>query len=449
MENVENKDNAWSSRIGFIFAAAGSAVGLGNIWRLPYLVSKHGGGTFLFLYLLFSFTIALSVLIAEFTIGRYCGAPVISNLRKKIKGSFIVSKLIYIYPLALIFLLSFYFVVSGWTLFYFCKSIIGAINYSHADTAYYTSIFNNLLVSPYTIIGFTILFVLLTGIVVYIGISGIEKINFIMLPLIFILLTIVIIKVLTLDGSMSGIKYIFSFDPKFINREAITDALGQSFFALSLGSGTMLVFASYAQKNYNIKFSAIQTTNFGVGVGIFSTFLIIPAAFAFNVDINSGAGLTFITLPVIFSSLPLGVAFAAAFFLVMVMAALTSTISVLEVCAVFLADALKISKKAAIIIFTIFFIVVGSVQALSFGIFSHIRIFGQNTFDFANMMVNFLLVVGGILSCAIAGWLISKKDLYNEITNNGLIAFKSFTVWRGMVKFIIPFVIVCIYIFSN
>lgn len=448
METIdESNENSWSSKLGFILAATGTAVGLGNIWRLPYLVNQYGGGTFLFFYLLFSFTIGLSVLLAEFTIGRYVGNPFLFNVKNKIKNSFIVSKLLYIYPLALLFLLSFYIVVSGWTLFYFIKSLIGSISYISQNPTYYESIFSEeLLGNPIILILFTVLFTLLTAFIVYKGLKGIERVNFIMLPAIFILLGIIIIRVLSLEGSMEGIAYIFSFNTKDITVNAIIAALGQAFFALSLGSGAMIIFGSYSKRSYDIKSSAIQTTNLAVGVGIFASLLIIPAAFAFNVNVSSGPGLTFVTLPTIFSALPLGYIIAPLFFLVMVMAALTSTISILEVCAVFLAHSIKVSKNISILILVIFFLIVGILQALSFGPLSFISIFGKNTFDFAEMMVNFMLIGGGVLSCIIVGWLISKNDIINEVNNNGLLRFRSIKLWINSIKYIIP-IVVLLFIF--
>jgi NSS family neurotransmitter:Na+ symporter len=442
---MEESANNWSSKIGFILAAAGSAIGLGNIWRLPYLVAQNGGGTFLVIYLFFCFSIGLSILLAEFTIGRYMGKSLTTTLPSSVKFPNFFSRGSYIFLLVAFTLLSFYFVVAGWTLTYTFKSALNLIQYDMNGKNYYEGIFSDILSSPWQLIIPTILFVLITAMINYKGvIEGVEKVNLYMLPALFIMLIIMIVKVLTLDGAMGGVKYIFSFKPSFINKSMILSALGQAFFSLSVGMGIMIIFGSYVKSNYNLKQSAISTVLLGSVIGIFSSLMIIPAVFAFHLDINAGPSLTFMTLPTIFAQLPLGAFFATIFFLMMSFAALTSTISILETAIPFASHILKSSRKTSVVISSLILSILSVIQALSFNKLSFITLFGMNTFDLAGNFVNLGMMVSSIFLCILIGFCLPQYIIKNEITNHNTIIFKLFNLWYLSIKYIIPIIILLI-----
>ena len=445
---MEQSTHNWSSKIGFILAAAGSAIGLGNIWRLPYLVAQNGGGTFLVIYLFFCFSIGLSILLAEFAIGRYMGKSLTTKLPSSVKFPNFFSKGSYIFLLVAFSLLSFYFVVAGWTLTYTFKSAFNLIQYDMNGKNYYEGVFGDILSSPWQLIIPTLLFVLITAIINYKGvIEGVEKVNLYMLPALFIMLIIMIVKVLTLDGAIDGIKYIFSFNTAFITKATILSALGQAFFSLSLGAGTMIIFGSYVKSNYNLKQSAISTVLLGSGIGIFSSLMIIPAVFAFHLDINAGPSLTFMTLPTIFAQFPFGAFFATIFFLMMSFAALTSTISILETAIPFASNILKSSRQKAIIIFSIIVGFLSIIQSLSFNKLSFITLFGMNTFDLAGNFVNLGMMISSIFLCFLIGFCLPKDIIKNEITNHNTIIFKLFNVWYFAIKYVIPLAVIIITLF--
>ena len=444
-QKESSSNNAWSSKIGFILASAGSAVGLGNIWRFPYLVAEHSGGTFIFLYFLCVLFLGLPILLSEFIFGRYVGDPIFINVKKRFTNIKYYHLYFYMSFVAVLLVLSFYFVVCGWTTFYFVQSLVGTIEYSGNNAVYYQNIFNGLLASPFSLIVYTVIFILGTSLVNYLGVAeGVERANVFLLPLLFILLIIMICRVLTLDGAMAGVKYILQFDLTSINPQMFIAALGQAFFSLSVGIGTMLLFSSYVKKDFNLKSSALYTVFIGSGVGIFTSLLIIPVVFAFHYDLNSGPGLTFLTLPMVFASMNFGSLFSTAFFLVMLMAALTSTISLLETALPAIIYVLKTSRRLSIIIFTFLCVIVSIIQALSFNLLGDIKFFGLTTFDMANSMADYLLILGALVICFIIGWKLPIKIVFDEVSNNGTIQFKLFKIYILIVKFVAPAIILFI-----
>jgi NSS family neurotransmitter:Na+ symporter len=449
---MSNNTNSFS-KLGFILAAAGSAIGLGNIWRLPALVAQYGGGTFLLQYFIICFTIALAVLIAELALGRYLGDNYLYKAKDKLKQSNKSTLLSIFFPLGgipLMLILTFYFVVCGWILIYIYQTITGGISYNPAITnaEYYGNFFGGLISNTISVVFATVLFILLTAYINYKGlINGIEKANFIMLPALFIILTAMIIRSLTLDGALEGVKYIFSVDLSAISKESFIAALKQSFFSLSLGFGVMVTFSASSRKEMNLKQSAFYTVLLGAGIGLFTSLLIIPAAVSFGYSLNAGPSLTFITLPNVFAQLPFGILFAFLFFLVMAMAALTSTISLYEVGLNSVKYWFNINRNTANFILLVFFIIVASIQANSFTNLSGITIAGKGIFDFSADLADILLVVFGGLSCIFAGYIFNKNEIKNEITNNGKLSFKLYYVWLAFIKVISPlFILYLLYI---
>lgn len=443
-------NNQTFSKLGFILTAAGSAVGLGNIWRFPYLTATNGGGTFILVYVICAIFIGLSLLIAEFVIGKYLGHPFLEKL-KQLKHYKIISKIIYLNPILAFLIMSFYFVVAGWTLFYFVNSATTFIHYKmSANPLYYESIFNNLLANPIQLFIYAFLFLLGTSFINYKGIiEGVEKLNLFLLPLLFLLLVVMVIKILSLDNAYTGIKYLFEFHKESFNLKMLVNALGQAFFSLSVGLGNMIVFASFVPKNYNLKTSALSITIIGIFVGILAALLIIPAVFSFGYSLNSGGpGLAFITLPMVFAHMHFGMVLATLFFLVMIFAAITSTISLVEVTVPYLIKLFSINRNQAIILNGIIVTILLFIQCLSFNVLSGVKIFNNNIFDFSNLLTSVLFIFGASLIAFMIGWGMSKKDVRKELTNNESISFPFFKTWLFSVKYIVPIIVAIMIIMS-
>ena len=435
------------SKLGFILAAAGSAIGLGNIWRLPAQVFQYGGGTFLFTYFFICLTFGLGVLIAELAIGRYLGPDYLKAAPAKLKEhnkSSGLSSILYLAGIPSILILSFYFVVCGWVLYFLTQTVIGGISYSpEVGTAnYYEGIFGNLITNDFQVLIYMAIFVALTALINFKGlINGIERANFIMLPALFIILILMIIRSVTMPGALEGVKYIFSFDFNLITLETIIAALKQSFFTLSLGMCVMITFSASSDKTMNLRSTALYTVLLGSGIGLFTSLLIVPAAFSVNYDLNAGPSLTFITLPNIFAGLPFGILFATLFFLVMMMAAITSTISLYEVATNVLKTLLKITRNQTITLLFILFVILSSIQVYSFTSLSGVHIGKLGIFDFSSNLADLGLVFFGLWSCIFVSYIFGKKAIYDELSNQNSLPFGSFSIWYVFVKYISPIVL--------
>lgn len=441
--DMADKGNKALSKIGFILVAAGAAVGIGNIWRFPYLVAQHGGGTFIFTYLFFALFIGLSVMLSEFVIGRYLGHPFLDNIKVKLKNDKFFSRSIYLNLVITLLFISFYFVVSGWTFYYFVNSIFGVIEYNANDITYYQEIFVNLLSSPLILILFSALVTISTIAVNLKGLSsGVERVNFIFLPLLFVLLIVLIIKILSLDNAGEGLKYIFTFDIEKLP-SAIIPALGQALFSLSVGLGTMIIFGSHTKKDYNLTSSACSTVALGSVIGIFASILIIPAVVSFGYDLSSGPGLTFLTLPKVFSHMQFGGLFASVFFLIIAMAAFTSTIALLETGIPYIIKIFNTTRKKAILILGAYSFVSNTIMCLSLNLWSGFTIFGLDLFSLVSgPLLDNILIVGVLLIILTIAIGIKKEDIKKELTNNGAICFKFFNVWLFVTIFVTPIVVV-------
>jgi NSS family neurotransmitter:Na+ symporter len=449
MSNNNDKKLVWSSKLTFILAASGSAVGLGNIWRFPYLVGKHGGGTFILLYLLFAFLIAGSILLAEFVLGRYFGNPILPGMKEKLgKHKFINACLNFTLFIPSI-ILTIYFVITGWILYYIGNTITQSISYNNLPASYYGEIFGGFLNSPITLIICTIIFIAITLFINYKGlISGIERANLYLLPLLFVLLIGLIIRILSLDGIKEGFMQVFQINLSSINAEMLIDALGQAFFSFSLGGGAVFFYSSFSKKDIDLKSATISTVFIDTAVGIFSALLIIPATYAFGFTLNAGPGLTFITLPAIVSQIPFGTIFILIFFLTMGFAALTSTISMVEASVPVVQKLFNSQRNKALFILAIFYIVTTSIQALSFNHLGWLKVFDKNIFDLVDFTTNILLILGVLITSVTVGWILKKDIIVNEVTSNGRFNFKLFNVWLFVIKYITPIVIVIILLSS-
>ncbi|HPP31461.1 MAG TPA: sodium-dependent transporter [Soehngenia sp.] len=432
----KKRDN-WSSRIGFIFAAAGSAVGLGNIWRFPYLAARNGGGAFIFIYLLFVLGIGLNVMIAEFAIGRRTQLAAVGAY-KKLNKRFTFAGVIGV--LSAFLIMGFYPVVGGWSVAYIVKSFTGLLS----DQTAIASAFDAFITSPVEPLIWMLIYMAINIYIVAKGVtSGIEKAGKILMPTLFILFILVAIRSVTLDGAIEGLKFLFKPDFSQVTGETFLAALGQQFFSLSLGMGCMITYGSYISKNEVLPKNALIVTLIDTSVAILASIAIIPALFAFGLEINQGPGLVFKVVPQIFAGMGfIGPIVSAFFFISLAIAALTSSISLLEVVVAYLIDERKMERKNAVAITSVIMTVMSVLSSLSLGAFPNLKLFGVAVFDFFDIITDkIFLAIGGLLIAVFVGWFIKKEDLKDELTNGGNIEFGLFNVWYTLIKYIVPIAI--------
>lgn len=429
------KREHWGSRLGFILAAAGSAVGLGNIWKFPYMAGENGGGAFLIIYLALVFTIGISVMLAEFVIGRMSEKNAIGAFAK-LKGG--LWPVVGFFGVAAAFIiLSFYSVVAGWTISYMIKSLSGAL--AIEDPAALGNIFGDFISDPVSPLIYHAIFMALTVLVVLAGVgSGIERASKILMPALFALLIILIIRSVTLPGGEEGVAFLLAPDFSKVTWNTVSDALSQAFFSLSLGMGAMITYGSYLSKRENIASSAGWVTLLDTAVAVMAGLLILPAVFAFGFDPSAGPGLTFITLPAVFAHMPMGSVFAFMFFLLLAIAALTSAVSILEVVVAYFVDDRGVSRKTAAIVIGVIIFALGIPSSLSLGVMSDVTFFGKSFFDLMDFISsNLLLPIGGLFISLFVGWVMWGKAKEEIAAHNGIVP-AWISAWGLIVKFVAP-----------
>ena len=442
------KRDSFGSRFGALVAMAGSAVGLGNLWRFPYLVGENGGAAFIIVYIALSFLICLPIFISEFVIGRRSQENAFAAFRDLSKGSAWrwVGMFTVIVPLIV---LSYYSVIGGWSFEYLFKSITFSFTGSGTQTAMST-MFSDFVSSTWAPIIMHTIFMLATTLIVMVGIKdGIEKFSKVMMPMLFVMVLAIAVYSLTLPGAGKGIDYLFNPDFSKIDGKACAAALGQAFFSLSIGFGTILTYASYVDKKENIMFQSTATAVSDLMFALIAGIAIMPAVFAFGLNPQSGPGLVFETLPYVFSQMPAGGVVAIVFFVALLVAALTSSISMLEVAVAYLVEEKKFSRVSACIL--LFFIcwAVGALCSLSFGPLSDLKIAGRTIFDFFdNLSSNVLMTLGSLLTVLFVGWRLKKTDIYDEFTNGGTLSTnaKIFGVLWFLIRYICPLAIIFIFV---
>ena len=442
------KRDSFGSRFGALVAMAGSAVGLGNLWRFPYLVGENGGAAFIIVYVILSFVICLPIFVSEFVIGRRSQKNAYSAFRDLSGGSAWrwVGLFTIIVPLIV---LSYYSVIGGWSIEYLLKSLTFSFTGGESQSALST-MFSDFVSSAWgPLLGHTG-FLLVTTLIVMVGIKdGIEKFSKVMMPMLFFIVIGIAIYSMTLPGAKAGLDYLFNPDFSKINGKAIAAALGQAFFSLSLGFGTIMTYASYVDKKENPLFQSVATASSDLLFALVAGMAIMPAVFAFGISPQTGPGLVFETLPYVFGQMPAGGFIAILFFLALLVAAVTSSISMLEVAVAYLVEEKKISRIwACVILFAICW-VVGAVCSLSFGPLSHIKIDGGNIFDFFdNLSSNILMTLGSLLTVLFVGWRLKKTDVYDEFTNGGTLSTNAriFGVLWFLIRYICPLAIILIFV---
>ncbi|WP_394137735.1 sodium-dependent transporter [Cytobacillus oceanisediminis] len=433
----------WSSKFGFIMSSAGAAIGLGAIWKFPYVAGTSGGGAFLLMFIAFTILIGLPMLISEFIIGRGAQKEAVSAYYKLAPNSWwtITGKLGVI---GCFLLLSFYAVVGGWVLIYTVMAVGGQII---TPDAAYPELFGSVTSTPgLTLIGLAA-FLLINIIVITFGIqNGIEKASKYMMPLLFVFFIVLVIRALTLDGAMEGVKFFLNPDFSKVTGESALYALGQSFFALAVGFSCMVTYSSYLDKKVSIPASAGSVVVMNIFISILAGLAIFPVVFAFGFEPAEGPGLLFMVLPAVFSQIPMGEFFLAIFLLLFLFATLTSSFSMLEIIvSAFIENGKhtrkKISWLSGIVVFA-----AGIPAALSFSLLGDFTIFGKNVFDATDFLVsNILLPLGSLLIALFISYKMSKQLVKDEFTISNTLSPAMYTTWSFLMKWVVPITIIVVF----
>lgn len=441
-----SKRAQFATKMGVIAASVGSAVGLGNIWRFPYEAGAHGGSAFIFIYILCVLLLGIPVIIAEFVIGRSTHKNANSAIKSLAPGSkfHFVS---YIGIIASVMILSFYSVVAGWIVDYLFLSIQGGLS-GHTPQGY-SDIFNSLASSPWRSTLWTVLFLGINFLILRKGIQkGIERISNFMMPVLFILLLIFSVNSLLLPEAKKGIEFMFKPDFSQVSPSMIIGAMGQAFFSLSLGLTCLLTYSSYFSDKTPLIKSATIIAILDTCVAILAGIIIFPAVFSFGAEPTAGPKLVFEILPNIFQQMPGGYFWSVAFFTLLFFASITSTISMSEIFITFCTEEHKMSRKKATSLNTIIALVLGTLCALSFNVLGHIRLFDKTIFDlFDYVSSNILLPAGGFILAVFVGWVMNKKTVKDQLTNNGTLNVRTMRPILFCIRYIAPIAILLIFLY--
>ncbi len=443
---MEPKREHWASRFGFIMAAAGSAVGLGNIWRFPYLTGANGGGAFILIYLGFVFLIGTTVMLAEFSVGRMTQKAAVGAY-KSVSRSWTFAGVIGVLTAFLI--MGFYPVVGGWATAYVVKSLTGLLS----DPTAIGDAFGAFISSPVEPLLWTVLYMSFNIFIVIRGVGkGIEAASKILMPLLILLLISVAGYGMTLPGAMEGFRFLFVPDFSAVSAKTFLAALGQAFFSLSLGMGCMITYGSYLPKDSKLPSSAAVVTAMDTTFAILAGVAIFPALFAFGLEPASGPGLVFVVVPQIFAKMGfIGPILSMIFFIALMIAALTSSVSLMEVVVAYLMDERKWTRRTAVISTGLVMFLFCVLASLSLGLWSSwtIPVLGVGFFDFFDILTDkVFLAIGGLLLGVFAGFKIKKEDLKRELTNEGTFHFALFEAWYFVLKFVTPIAIGLVALFG-
>lgn len=435
----------FKSSFGLFAAAVGSAVGLGNIWRFPYITGKYGGAAFLIIYLICVAVIGIPVMLAEFIIGREGKKSAIGSFKEIAPESkWYLSGVLGV--LAGFLILSFYSVIAGWTLEYLMKAITN--QFAGKDVAAISNMFNEFTSDPIRPIIWQIIILAFTAYIVGNGIEkGIEKYSSILIPGLILIIIILDLRAITLPGSMEGLSFLFKPDFSKVNSKVILAALGHSFFSLSLGAGTMITYGSYIKEKENLGRSTVSIALADTLIAILAGIAIFPIVFAFDIAPDSGPGLVFITLPNVFPKLPGGYFFAILFFLLLALAAITSTISMLEPVVAYIIDKFNVKRKKATLISISLVLIIGILASLSNSPMFSIPIFGRTFLDLLDYFTaNYLMTIGSLISILFVGWKLDRNTVEKQLTNNGLVKVGYLNIYNFVAKFITPILIIIVFI---
>lgn len=437
--------DGFSTKFGVIAAAAGSAVGLGNIWRFPYVAGENGGGAFLLVYLGFILTIGVSVMLAEFVIGRRSQSNALGAFKKLApKSAWWLVGLMGI--IAAFVILAFYTTIAGWTLEYLVQATQNGFTGKSSEQI--SSMFDSFQHSTFRPIIWQLVFMGLTAGVILGGVQkGIEKYTKMLMPMLIILILFMCVRSVTLDGAKDGLSFLFKPDFSKINGNVILEALGQAFFSMSIGMGAIITYGSYVKKDNLLPKTSFQVAMADTLIAILAGVMIFPAVFAFGVQPDAGTGLVFQVLPNIFQQMPGGYVFGLIFFLLLTVAALTSTISLLEVVVAWAIEELGMKRRKATILFAVAIAFLGVLATLSFSELSEFKIFGKTIFDNLDWMsANLLLPLGGVFIVIFLGWIMGPKIIADEVTNQGQVKMTFLKLFIFIIRYLAPIAILLVFL---
>ena len=442
---MSSKRSSFTGKIGFVLAAAGSAVGLGNIWRFPYLAAKYGGGIFLLVYILLSVTFGFSLMVAEISLGRRTGKSAIDAfgaLDKRFSWAGIIAALV---PTVI---LPYYSVIGGWVLKYMFGFALGESG-AMADDAY----FGNYISSVGEPLVWFAIFIGITSVIVLFGVErGIEKVSKVMMPVLVVLtLFISIYTIATMDGAWDGVIYYLKPDVSKFSIMTVVAAMGQLFYSMSLAMGIMITFGSYMKKDINVEKSVKQIEIFDTGVAFLAGLMIIPAVFAFSggdeAALGQGPGLMFVTLPKVFETMPGGTVIGAAFFIMVFLAALTSSISLMETVVSIFMDRLKIGRKMSCVIVLGISIALGIPSSLGYSAWSDVKVLGMQLLDLFDFLSNSIMMpIIAFITCIFVSFVIKPGTITDEVSLSG--EFKWRRLYNVMIKYVAPVCILAILVSS-
>ncbi len=445
---MESRKN-FSSKIGIVLASAGSAVGLGNVWRFPTEVGNNGGAAFIIIYLLCILIIGVPVMMSEFLIGRHTHANTITAYAKLAPGKWWRIEGVSGVAVAML-ILSYYIVISGWTLYYLIQSLSGQLQESRD----YKALYDGFVTHPWLPVLAGAAFMCMTHLIIARGVqSGVERFSKVMMPLLLLIIGILVVCSLGMPGSAEGLRFLLQPDFTKLTGRVILSAIGQAFFSLSLAMGCLCTYASYFGPDTKLPKTAMSVSLIDTFVAVLSGFIIFPAVFSVEgVGVDAGPGLVFITLPNVFNmafaAIPfLGYVFSGLFYLLLLLAALTSAMSLHESVTAYVLERFGIPRKRAAALVSVCCMTLGVACSLSFGVWKHLTVFGLNIFElFDFVAAKIILPLGGIIICLFTGWYLDRKLVHNELTNHGTVPFRLFRVYLFIIRYVAPLAIAAVFV---
>jgi NSS family neurotransmitter:Na+ symporter len=442
---MNQQRSTFGSRIGVLLATVGCAVGLGNIWRFPYMLGTNGGAAFLLIYLGCILLLGWPVMITEFFIGRNTKRNAAGAFKKLAPGTG-WSVIGYNGVLAAFLILGFYYVISGWTLDYAFNTV--TTSYAGKTAADFQNEFVAFSSSVFRPIFWAFVFIGITHFIVTSGVkNGIERASKFLMPVFFLMLVTLCVRSLTLEGAGGGVNFLFRPDFSKINSTVVLNAMGQAFFSLSVGMGCLITYSSYFKQSINLQRTALEVTILDTLIAVLGGVMIFPAVFHFGIEPASGPELVFLALPNVFAQLPLGNVWALIFYILLAVAALTSTISLHEVATAYIHEEFHITRKRATFYVSLGAAVLCIFSSLSFGVLKGATLFGLTFFDILDYVTaKIMLPFGGMLICIFVGNRIDRKILKAELTNQGTLAFYFFNGYHFFIKYVAPVAIGLIFL---
>ncbi|MDO5045267.1 sodium-dependent transporter [Campylobacter sp.] len=450
-----SKRRSWSSRLTYILAVAGATVGFGATWRFPYLVGQNGGGAYVLTFCIAMIVIGIPMILVENAIGRRLKVNVIDAFSGRANGKDIAKfwKIAgYMSLLGAFGIMAYYMVIGGWVLNYIAQIVFGLLDLSGPVDFALTGAFyeQNIVNNPLAVSFATLVFVMVNYIILTQGaVDGIEKAAKYLMPILFLLMITMVIKNITLEGAMRGIKFYLTPDFSKLNMKLFIEVLGQVFFALSLGFGVMITLSSFVKKDEALVKISVITGILNTLIAVLAGFMIFPSLFSFSVAPDSGPSLVFKSLPIVFSHMPFGSFFAVAFFTLLMIAALTTSLPIYEVLITTLQEKMKIGRKRAILIVLGGIFVLGNLPSLmATNLLSDVKIFGKNIFDaYDAISATIFFVLTSLLCCIFVGWVL-KDEAKNEILQGSQRYAKIVDIWFLYVKYVVPFIILVVFVSS-